>query len=465
METKKTPLPNIYLSLLPLLILIVSIISGMLLIDSSPHIPMLLTTMITILIAMFVLGMKWTDLEEAFKSTINSSMPAILILMTVGVVIGTWMLSGVVPTMIYYGLQIINPKLFLPCVLIVCSIVSISLGSSWNTVATVGIAFVGIGTSMEYDLPLVAGAIISGSYFGDKMSPFSDSTNLASACVGVNLYTHIKHMFFTTGVTYVICLVIFSVFSLMHTVEDMNAVSLETLGENIKSNFYVSPILLIVPLLVIVLAILKVPAMLGLAAGAIAAGLLAIFFQGASVGAVVECMHYGYVSETGIETLDNLLSRGGLDSMMWTVSLIMLAMMFAGVLEKTRMIESITAHLSSLIRGRGSLVLITGVTSFAMNFTTGEQMLSIIVPGKMYKEEYIKQNLDPKNLSRTIEDCGTITSALIPWNGCGAYMIAILGLAPWVYVPYCFFNLINPIVSILFGYLGITMTKLNLAKK
>lgn len=465
METKKTPLPNIYLSLLPLLILIVSIISGMLLIDSSPHIPMLLTTMITILIAMFVLGMKWTDLEEAFKSTINSSMPAILILMTVGVVIGTWMLSGVVPTMIYYGLQIINPKLFLPCVLIVCSIVSISLGSSWNTVATVGIAFVGIGTSMGYDLPLVAGAIISGSYFGDKMSPFSDSTNLASACVGVNLYTHIKHMFFTTGVTYVICLVIFSVFSLTHTVEDMNAVSLETLGENIKSNFYVSPILLIVPLLVIVLAILKVPAMLGLAAGAIAAGLLAIFFQGASVGAVVECMHYGYVSETGIETLDNLLSRGGLDSMMWTVSLIMLAMMFAGVLEKTCMIESITAHLSSLIRGCGSLVLITGVTSFAMNFTTGEQMLSIIVPGKMYKEEYIKQNLDPKNLSRTIEDCGTITSALIPWNGCGAYMIATLGLAPWVYVPYCFFNLINPIVSILFGYLGITMTKLNSAKK
>lgn len=262
-----------------------------------------------------------------------------------------------------------------------------------------------------------------------------------------------------------ICLVIFSVFSLTHTVEDMNAVSLETLGENIKSNFYVSPILLIVLLLVIVLAILKVPAMLGLAAGAIAAGLLAIFFQGASVGAVVECMHYGYVSETGIETLDNLLSRGGLDSMMWTVSLIMLAMMFAGVLEKTRMIESITAHLSSLIRGRGSLVLITGVTSFAMNFTTGEQMLSIIVPGKMYKEEYIKQNLDPKNLSRTIEDCGTITSALIPWNGCGAYMIATLGLAPWVYVPYCFFNLINPIVSILFGYLGITMTKLNSAKK
>ena len=461
METKSKALPNIWISLVPLVILIVSIISGMKFIGSSPHIPMLMTTIITILIAIFVLKVKWQVLEDGMKEAINNSMSAILILMTVGVVIGTWMLSGVVPTMIYYGLNIISPKFFLPCVLIVCSIVSISIGSSWTTVATVGIAFVGIGTSMGYDLPMIAGAIISGSYFGDKMSPFSDTTNLASASAGVDLYTHIKHMFFTTGVSYAICLAIFSVFSINHTVESMDADELVTLAGNIRANFNISPALLSAPVLVILLAVLRVPALLGLVAGAVSAGILAITYQGAGIGVIIECMHYGYSSDTGVAALDDLLSRGGLDSMMWTVSLIILAMMFAGVLEKTGMIASITSHLSKLIRSRGSLILITGLTSIALNFTTGEQMLSIIVPGKMYKEEYIKHNLHPKNLSRVLEDCGTITSSLIPWNGCGAYMIATLGLAPWVYVPYCLFNLINPIVSVIFGYLGITMTKMN----
>lgn len=464
MENKER-LPSLYISLIPLAILIVSIISGMKFIGASPHIPMLMTTVVTILIAMLGLKMRWSDLEEGIKSAINNSMSAILILMTVGVVIGTWMLSGVVPTMIYYGLTIISPKLFLPCVLIVCSIVSISIGSSWTTVATVGIAFVGIGTSMGYELSVIAGAIISGSYFGDKMSPFSDTTNLASASAGVDLYTHIKHMFFTTGVTYVICLVIFSIISLNHTATSMDAIELVTLGENIKANFNVSPVLLLAPILVIILAVLRIPAILGLVAGAVFAGILAVVYQGAGIGEIVDCMHYGYAGDTGIVSLDELLSRGGLDSMMWTISLILLAMMFAGVLEKTGMIESITSHLSKLIWSRGSLVLVTGLTSIGLNFTTGEQMLAIIVPGKMYKGEYVKQNLHPKNLSRVLEDCGTITSSLIPWNGCGAYMIATLGLAPWVYVPYCFFNILNPIVSILFGYLGITMTKLDGTKK
>ena len=461
MKERETKSPSLWTSLVPLVILIAAIISGMQLIGSSPHIPMLMTTMITVLIAIFALHMKWEDIEEGIKSSINSSMPAILILMTVGVVIGTWMLSGAVPTMIYYGLKLISPKLFLPCVLIVCSIVSIAIGSSWTTVATVGIAFVGIGSSMGYDLPVIAGAIISGSYFGDKMSPFSDTTNLASASAGVPLYTHIRHMCYTTGVTYAICLVLFSVMSLNHTADSMEAETIETLAAHIDEHFTITPVLLLAPALVILLAVLKVPALIGLIAGAVFAAVLAILYQGAGIGEIVECMHYGYVCETGDANLDELLSRGGLDSMMWTVSLILLSMMFAGVLEKTGMISCITSHLSKLIRSRGSLVLITGLTSIALNFTTGEQMLSIIVPGKMYREEYIRRNLHPKNLSRVLEDCGTITSSLIPWNGCGAYMIATLGLAPWVYVPYCLFNIINPVVSVLFGYLGITMAKLD----
>lgn len=464
MKSNNSKLPSVYVSLLPIIILVVSVISGMKFIGSSPHIPMLMTTVAAILIAMFKLKYTWAEIEEGIKATINSSMSAILILMIVGVVIGTWMLSGVVPTMIYYGLKIISPGFFLPCVLIVCSIVAISIGSSWTTVATIGIAFVGIGTSMGYSLPMVAGAIISGSYFGDKMSPFSDTTNLASASAGVNLYEHIKHMFFTTGVTYVICLVIYSVLSLNHSKQAADAAELVSMTENIDNFFTVSPILLLAPVVMIILAVIRVPAMLGLIASSVLAGILAIIFQGADIGSIVDCMHYGFFSDTGVETIDSLLSRGGLDSMMWTVSLIILAMMFAGVMEKTRMLESITVSLSKLIVSRGSLVLVTGLTAIGLNFSTGEQMLSIIVPGKMYKNEYIKRNLHPKNLSRVLEDCGTITSPLIPWNGCGAYMIATLGLAPWVYVPYCFFNLINPIVSVIFGYTGITMTKLDKEK-
>lgn len=388
MEERDRKKPNLFVSLLPLGILIISIISGMQLIGSSPHIPMLMTAIITALIAIFGLGMSWSELEKGITDTISGSLSAILILMTVGVVIGTWMLSGVVPTMIYYGLELISPNLFLPCVLIVCSIVSISLGSSWTTVATVGIAFVGIGTSMGYELPLVAGAIISGSYFGDKMSPFSDSTNLASATVGVDLYTHIKHMFFTTGVTYVICSLIFGIISLKHGSSELQAGDLTVLQTSIQENFRVSPVLLLVPIVVIVLAALKVPALIGLITGAILASLFAVFYQGASIGTIVDCMHYGYYSETGVEVLDSLLSRGGLDSMMWTVSLILLAMMFAGVMEKSGMIHCITDHLAKLICGRGSLVLVTALTSFAMNFLPGNRCFLLL-----YRAKCIKKNM------------------------------------------------------------------------
>lgn len=457
----KKSLPNFYLSLFPLVLLVVLIISGMTFLGSSPHIPMLIVTFITILIAMLGLGYSWEEVEEGIKITINNSMSAILILMIVGVVVGTWMQSGVVPTMIYYGMKIISPKLFLPCALIICSIVGVSIGSSWTTVATVGIALVGIGTSMGFSLPLVAGCVISGAYFGDKMSPFSDTTNLAPAMVGVGLYEHIRHMFASTAVTYVICLILYSAISITHLSDNADLSSMESLTSKIAETFNISSILLLIPVIVIVMAVLKIPAMIGLITGSLMASLISLTVQHASLADVVDTMHHGFHAETRNKALDSLLSRGGLDNMMWTVSLILLAMMFAGVMEKTRMLESITAKMSTLIRGRGSLVLITGFTSILMNFTTGEQMLSIIVPGKMYKHEYERLGLHPVNLSRVTEDCGTITSSLIPWNGCGAYMIATLGLTPWVYVPFCFFNIINPLVSFVFGFTGFTMKKLD----
>lgn len=457
---KRKENPSVLFSFFPLFLLVVMVITANTLLDASPHIPMLTVTFITSLLSMKVLGYKWKELEDGMKNTINNSMSAIIILMIVGVVVGTWMQSGIVPTMIYYGMKILNPKLFLPSALLICSIVGVSIGNSWTTVATVGIALVGIGTSMGYSLPLVAGAIISGSYFGDKMSPFSDTTNLAPATVGVDLYEHIRHMLSSTGVTYLICLILYTIISLNHPLHNVDLGAMNELTENVAENFTVSPMLLLIPVIVIIMALLKIPAMIGLITGSLLAALVSLLFQDASIASIVETMHYGFVADTGNETLNSLVTRGGLDNMMWTVSLVILDMMFAGVMEKTRMLESVTNKMSTFIRGRGSLVLVTGLTAIFMNFATGEQKLSIIVPGKMYKSEYEKLNLDPVNLSRTTEDFGTITSPLIPWSGCGAFMMLTLGLSPWVYVPFCFFNILNPVVSTMFGFTGFTMKKL-----
>ena len=460
---KEKKIPSIYIAALPIIILICSLLGGIKFLGSGPHIPMLITSIITAIIAMTLLNYRWEELEEGIVNTIKSSMGAILILMVVGTVIGTWIASGVVPTMIYYGLQIIAPKFLLICALLVCSIVSLTIGSSWTTVATVGIAFMGIGVSMGIPVPMIAGAIISGSYFGDKMSPLSDTTNLAPAIAGCTLFEHVKHMVYTTTPRYIISLILFGILGIRYGSNPTNETSINALTEGLASSFNITPVLLIVPCIVILLVVLKVPALLSLFAGSAIGGIFAMIYQNASLAEVVDYLHYGFVSETGNATIDELLSRGGLDSMMWTVSLILCAMMFAGILEKTKMIEVITNSMLKYTKSVGSLVLTTVISAIGINLVTGEQYLSIVVPGRMYRNIYIEKGLHMKNLSRSLEDAGTLSSPLIPWNGCGAFMIATLGLAPWTYVPFCFVNLINPIVSVIYGYTGITMEKVTTA--
>lgn len=388
------------------------------------------------------------------------AMQANLILMIIGMVIGTWILSGIVPTMIFYGLKILSPEIFLVASLLMCSIVSLATGSSWTTAGTVGIALIGVGTSIGIPKPIIAGAIISGAYFGDKMSPLSDTTNLAPAMAGSTLFEHIKHMIYTTTPSYIISLVLFFVIGMKYAGGELDYGQINEMNAALSGAFDLNPLLLLVPVITIGLVVAKVPAIPGLFIGSLLGGLAAIALQGANLGDVVDALHYGYTSETGLEFVDELLSRGGMDSMMWTISLIISAMCFGGVMEKSGMLGALANQILKWVNSTGSLVVAVIATCIGINALAGDQYLAVVIPGRMYREEFLRRGLDPCNLSRCLEDSGTMTSSFIPWNTCGATMINFLTLDPWTYVPYCFLNILNPIVSIVYGFTGITMKKL-----
>lgn len=457
MENKRV---SPWIALIPVIFLIGSLYYAIQVVEASPHIPLFTSAIVAALVGMFVLKVKWAEIEEGIVDTIKMSMGAIIILMIIGMVIGTWIISGVVPTMIFYGLKILSPKIFLLATLLMCSVVSLATGSSWTTAGTVGIALMGIGMSLNIPAPVIGGAIISGAYFGDKMSPLSDTTNLAPAMAGAKLFDHIRHMIYTTGPSYVLAAILFIVVGMGYSSDALDLTLIDQINEGLSMDFNLSIWLLLVPVITIGIVVMKVPAIPGLFGGAIIGGIAAMMFQGSSLGDVVNAMHYGYESATGIEFVDTLLTRGGLDSMMWTVSLILCAMTFGGVMEKTGMLESLAGVILGFAKTTGTLVLSTIITALGMNVLAGDQYLSIVIPGRMFKKAFDDRGLAPRNLSRVLEDSGTLTSPLIPWNTCGAFMMATLGLAPWTYVPYCFLNLINPLVSIFYGFTGITIMKL-----
>lgn len=458
MEQRKVS-PGI--ALIPVIFLVVTLAYSLRFLGADPHIPLFTSAIFAALVGIFVLKVSWAEIEEGIVDTIKMSMGAIIILMIIGMVIGTWILSGIVPTMIYYGLKILSPSIFLVATLLMSSIVSLATGSSWTTAGTVGIALMGVGMGLGIPAPMIGGAIISGAYFGDKMSPLSDTTNLAPAMAGATLFEHIKHMIFTTGPSYIISIIFFLILGFRYSGNELNLGMINEINAGLEASFNLNPLLLIVPVVVIGIVIMKVPAIPGLFGGAILGGLAAIFVQGSTLGQVVDSLHYGFVSESGIASVDDLLTRGGLDSMMWTISLILCAMIFGGVMEKTGMLQALASEILKLAKSTGTLVVATILTALGMNALAGDQYLAIVIPGRMFKDAYAERNLHPKNLSRVLEDSGTLTSPLIPWNTCGAFMIATLGLAPWTYVPYCILNLVNPLVSIFYGFTGITMEKLD----
>ncbi|MGD2246043.1 MAG: Na+/H+ antiporter NhaC [Candidatus Aminicenantes bacterium] len=446
------------IAFIPVVFLVIALSVTIGIFKLSPHIPLIAAAAVAACVAV-IHKHPWKEIQDGMVHGITLAMSAILILMVVGTMIGTWILGGVVPSMIFYGLKVLSPGIFLIATLIICSIVSLGTGSSWSTAGTVGVALVGVGQGLGIPVAMVAGAIISGAYFGDKMSPLSDTTNLAPAVAGTDLFSHIRHMVYTTVPGYVLCIILYGLIGTRFSGGALEAGKVETILSTIKSNFFVHPILLLPPLFVIVMVVKKVPPLPALLAGTLFGGIFAMITQSSSLADVINAAHSGFVSQTGVEMVDDLLSRGGLRSMMDTVALIICALSFGGIMEKTGMLKVLARAFLKRVRRTGSLVATTIFSCIGMNAIASDQYMAIVIPGRMYKNAFDAQGLHPKNLSRCLEDSGTLSSPLIPWNSCGAFMHATLGVNPLIYLPYAFLNLANPLVSIFYGYTGITMEK------
>lgn len=421
-------------------------------------------------------GYTWLSIEKAIVHGISISLGAILILLTVGALIGTWLLSGTVPTMIYYGLQIIDPSWFYAAACLVCGIVAMSIGSSWTTAATVGVAFIGIANGFEMSTAITAGAVISGAYFGDKLSPLSETTNLAPAVAGSELFEHIRYMLWTTIPSISIALTLFLIIGFNHSAGDSaNTETIETLSNTLVSTYNISVLNLIPLAILLFLAYKKVPAFPAVAIGAIIGAIWAAVFQQELILTMAEeglshskafitviwtAFFDGVVVKTGNSEIDELLSRGGMSSMLNTIWLVMCALSFGAVLEHLGMLRKFVESILSAAKSTGSLIASTVATCIGTNLITADQYMAIVMPGRMYKEEYERRGLHPTVLSRTLEDSGTITSPLIPWNTCGAFMFGALALTSYEYIFYCFFNLINPIMAIIYGYVGFKIRKI-----
>ncbi len=468
MPDEMKPTPSLWISLVPVVILIGALFYTIVFLEGSGHIPLMFGGMVAALLAGLSLKMPWPDIQKGLTGGIVTALPAILILMVVGLLIGVWIASGVVPVMIYYGLKILSPGYFLVATCLTCALISLATGSSWSTAATVGLALMGVGQALAIPPGMTAGAVISGAYFGDKMSPLSDTTNLAPAVAGTQLFTHIRHMVYTTVPALILSLIIFTIIGLVRpasgTVETADyTLMLDTL----TASFNLTPWLLIAPAAVLYLVYKKTPALPALALGVAVGAVLLLVFQRepgagweATIGGLVESLYTGYVSETGVETVDELLTRGGLSYMMDTIALIIVALAFGGIMEASGMLERIAAAILTLARSTGTLISVTIFSCFGMNILASDQYLAIIVPGRMYRGAFLKRGLHPKNLSRALEDSATLTSPLIPWNTCGAYMSGVLGVASFTYLPFAFLNLLSPLISMFYGFTGITIQKI-----
>ncbi len=480
--TYKYDKPTLFQSLIPIIFLIIALfinvrIYGDASLDGSNQIILMLSAGVASLVALR-LNIKWAELRQGIVDSISSAMSSMIILLLIGTLAGTWLLSGIVPAMIYYGLQILNPTVFLVAACLVCSIVSVATGSSWTTSATVGIALVGIGRALGLPVGMVAGAIISGAYFGDKMSPLSDTTNLAPAMAGTDLFTHIRYMAYTTIPSITIALAIFLVLGF---IKGGNAEILETqvILDAIDSRFEINFWLFLVPIIMVVLISKKMPAIPAITIGALLGAVFALIFQPGLVQEVAQYGNgvwekgfvgimtsmYGDISiVTGNETVDDLLTSGGMYGMLGTVWLILSAMIFGGVMERSGMLKRIAEAVISGINSTGALVSSTVGTCVFFNVTASDQYLAIVVPGRMYADVYKEKGLAPENLSRTLEDSGTVTSALIPWNTCGAYHSTVLGVSTFAYLPFAFFNLISPFMTMFYAIFKIKIRMLKEAK-
>ena len=475
--------PSWWISLIPFVVL-VSILSVVIYVFGSDalsgasQVALMFAAGVTVVLAMTLYRIPWKKFEEAILDNITSVGTSIVILLLIGAVSGSWMVSGVVPTMIYYGMKVILPEIFLFASCAISALIAVMTGSSWTTIATIGVALVGIGTAQGYEPGWIAGAIISGAYFGDKVSPLSDTTVLASSAAGTPLFTHIRFMMVTTVPSFIITLTIFLVASLMH--DDTAAMRAADFAVDLKNTFNISPWLFLVPVLTALLIVRKVSAIATLFIAAVIAGVFALIFQPHILSAVASGLvpdasnglsflegfkgimitYYGSTAiETGNEALNSLVATRGMTGMLNTVFLIIAASTFGGTLVGSGMLQSLTDALVKFVRRRVAMVASTVGTGIFANMITGDQYLSILLTSSLYKKLYDERGYDSKLLSRSVEDSATVVSVLIPWNSCGMTQATVLKVATLEYLPYCFFNIISPFMSIFIAAIGFKIAR------
>lgn len=468
--------PTLWQALIPVLVLVVLLGGGVGLFGADAafganQIALVLAAGVAALIG-WRNGFSWDALQEGIVHGVGVATGAIFILLAVGALIGSWILAGIVPTLIHYGLLILDPNWFYPAAALLCAAIAMTIGSSWTTAGTLGVALMGVAGGLGMDPAITAGAVISGAYFGDKLSPLSDTTNLAPAAAGSELFAHIRHMSWTTLPSFALAV---AGFALIGGSAEGPSPAVGDLSLKMREHFVLGPHLLIPLLVVLVMAARKVPALPTILAGALLGAVFAVIFQPQAVKALAGegvsggvallkgawiSLYGGFKLDSGVAAVDSLLSRGGMSSMLNTVWLILCAMAFGAVMEKAGLLERLIRSVLAGAKSTGSLIAATLVTAFGANIITADQYISIVLPGRLYRSEYQRRGLAPVNLSRALEDAGTLTSPLVPWNTCGAYMAATLGVATLDYLPYALFNLINPILALIFGYLGFKVLRL-----
>ncbi|PID75867.1 MAG: Na+/H+ antiporter NhaC [Deltaproteobacteria bacterium] len=489
-ESKLVREPGLGLAVSVLLVVAFVIVYSVVILELSAQLPIMFGAIFTALVGYFVLKCPWSAIEKGIRSSIADALISLLILLIIGALIGVWITTGIVPGLVYYGLPLLSPSMFLTAALLISSIVSLATGSSWSTTGTIGVALMGVALGLNIPAPIAAGVIISGAYFGDKMSPLSETTNLAPAIAGANLFDHIRAMLWSTVPTYIIVIGITVLIGMKYSGGYIDSSQIEGMRQLLSAEFNISPLCIVPPLVVAIAAYRKIPALPSIILGGFVAVLIG-FFQGVDLMEIVKSVHSGYkptltasiisasdpqalgalLAENGIvnvsidstveisKSLSSLLERGGIESMYWTLSLTILALALGGILETVGILKVVLKTIVRKIESAKGVVVATITSGFFANVFMADQYMAIILPGRMYKPAYDENRIAPRMLSRSIEDSATITSVLIPWNTCGAYQSGVLGVPVLSYLPYAFFNYLCPIVSILITLLGLGIYK------
>ena len=456
-KTRNVRLPNVVEALIPIVVMMGLMIYGLNFTDETyvdAHMPLAVSIVVACIIGCMC-GHSFSDMLAGMIDRLNATMEAILILCTVGLLVASFIMSGTIPALIYYGLNLLTPQLFLPIGCVLCAIVGLACGSSWTATATMGIAMLGIGAGLGIPAPITAGMAISGAYVGDKFSPLSDTTNLAAAVSETGLFDHVTAMVSTTAPTFVIAIVLYAIIGFTAGGGSYDPKVATDLQTALAEGFNMSPILLLPILVVIGACVLRLPGLVGIAISVGTGVLFAVVFQGVgSLSDLFDMLHYGYTFESSNELAATLLTRGGMDHTMGTVNLILLAVAYGGALERCGCTEALFGGLKKRINSVGSLILATMATSLFCDATMCDQFLGIGVPAPLYVEKYDELGLGRNMMSRTLEDCGTLWAVMFPWTGCGAYQQTTLGMSPFVYFPFAFVNLLNPIYAAITAFLG-----------